>query len=153
MAAVVMRTFSSSSTMRTGAAGRPRPAPGVSPLLFRLSGIGFGERGRVHGENDVEGRALPLGARDLDAPAVVADDVLRDPEAEPRALGARREEGLEDARQRGLADAAPRVADAHRDGRLNRLIVARGAELDLPLALDGLLRVQEEVEEDLPELV
>src|SRR3712207_1147788 len=153
MAAVVMRTFSSSSTTRTRgrrAAGRPLVGAAISVLL---SGIGLRKGRRVHGEDDVEGRARALLARRLDAAAVVAHDVLRDPEAEPRPLRARREEGLEDAREVGLADAAPRVADLHGDGRLQRLLVDRGAHRDAPALLHRLLRVQQQVEEDLPELV
>src|SRR5688572_14255013 len=109
MAAVVMRTFSSSSTTSTRwrrAARWPFVAAAVAPtgLSVFLSGIRIRERRRVDGEDDVEGRAHALLARRLDPPAVVAHDVLRDPEPEPRALGARREEGLEDAREVGLGD-------------------------------------------------
>src|SRR5215217_4699832 len=111
MAAVVMRTFSSSSTTRMrdrrGAARPLAPAALSEPV----PGIGLRKGRRVHGEDDVEGRARALVARRLDPAAVVAHDVLRDPQAEARPLRARREEGLEDAREVGLADAAPRVAD------------------------------------------
>src|SRR3712207_5290603 len=153
MAAVVMRTFSSSSTTRTRgrrAAGRPLVGAAGSVLL---PGIGLRKGRRVHGEDDVEGRALALLARRLDPAAVVADDVLRDPQAEPRPLRPRREEGLEDAREVGLADAAPRVADLDGDGRLQGLLVDGGAHGDAPALLHRLLRVEEEVEEDLLELV
>src|SRR5919205_1120969 len=101
MAAVVKRTFSSSSTTSRRlrrAGGRPRPF-GVAVVSLRARDIVLRERRRIDGQDDVEGRALPLGAGDLDAAAVVADDVLRHPEAEPRPLRAGREEGLEDARQ------------------------------------------------------
>src|SRR5918993_2094005 len=116
MAAVVMRTFSSSSTTSTRdrrGAARPLAAAALSELV---PGIGLRKGRRVHGEDDVEGRARALRARRLDPAAVVAHDVLRDPEPEPGSLRARREEGLEDAREVGLADAPPRVADLHRDG-------------------------------------
>src|ERR1044071_7856221 len=153
MAAVVMRTFSSSSTTRTRgrrAAGRPLAGATLSVLL---SGIGLRKGRRVHGEDDVEGRALALLARRLDPAAVVAHDVLRDPEPEPRPLRARREEGLEDAREVCLRNAAPRVADLHRDGRLQGLLVDGGAHRDAPALLHRLLRVEHQIEEDLLELV
>src|SRR5215212_11422921 len=153
MAAVVMRTFSSSSTTRTrDRRGALRP-PFDAALSVLLSGIGLRKGRRVHGEDDVEGRADALLAGRLDPAAVVAHDVLRDPQAEARPLRARREEGLEDAREVGLADAAPRVADLHGDGRLQGLLVDRGAHRDAPALLHRLLRVQQEVEEDLPQLV
>src|SRR5215203_4665936 len=126
MAAVVTRTFSSSSTTSTRdrrAAARPF---GGAPVSELVCGIGLRKGRRVHGEDDVEGRAHALLARRLDPAAVVAHDVLRDPQAEPSPLGACREEGLEDAREVGLADAAPRVADLDGDGRLDRLLVDGG---------------------------
>src|SRR5215204_311647 len=153
MAAVVMRTFSSSSTTRIlGRRGALR-TPLDAALSELSSGIGLRKGRRVNGEDDVEGRALALLARRLDPAAVVAHDVRRDPQAEPRPLRARREEGLEDAREVGLADAAPGVADLHRDGRLQRLLVTGRAHRDAPALLHRLLRVQEQVEEDLAELV
>src|SRR5437588_778007 len=109
MAAVVTRTLSSSSTTSTRAPPPARwPFDGArsSDLVRGVCGIGFGQRGRGDGENDLKSGAAPLLARHLDAPAVVADDVLRHPEAEARAFGARREERLEDARDVGLARAA-----------------------------------------------
>src|SRR5215204_963056 len=156
MAAVVMRTFSSSSTTSTrGRRAERWPLALVAPtsLSVLLSGIRVRERRRIDGEDDVEGRAHALLACRLDSPAVVANDVLRDPEPEPRALGARREERLEDAREVGLADAAPRVADLDGDGRLERLLVDGGEHRHAPALLHRLLRVQEQVEEDLTELV
>src|SRR3954470_20697114 len=153
MAAVVMRTLSSSSTTSTLEARcerRPFPEPKFSGAL---SGICLRKRGRVHGQNHVEGRAFTTLARDLYAAAVVADDVLRDPQAEPRALRACGEEGLEDARYLGLGDAAPRVADAYGDGRLQSLLVDRGRYRYAPALLHRLLRVEQKVEEDLPQLV
>src|SRR5438067_1638005 len=156
MAAVVTRTLSSSSTTSTRApppARWPFDGAPLSGLDCGVCGIGFGQRGRVNRENDLESGAAPLLARHLDAPAVVAHDVLRHPEAEARALRARREERLEDARDVGLRDAAPRVADLDGDGRLQGGLLGRGADADLPPLLHGLLRVQEEVEEDLAELV
>src|SRR5687768_12859413 len=120
MAAVVTRTFSSSSTTRMRLRRAARwPLPGAPPARsVLLWGIRLRKRRGVNGEDDVEGRARALLARSLDAPAVVADDVLRDPEPEPRPLGPRREEGLEDAREVLLGDAAPGVADLDGDGRL-----------------------------------
>src|SRR5437764_382689 len=118
-----------------------------------LSGILFRECRRIHGENDIEGRALPFGARHLDATAVVAHDVLRDPEAEARALRPRREERLEDARDVGFGDAAPRVAYLHGDGWLQGLFVERGAYAYAPALLHRLLRVQQKVQADLSQLV
>src|SRR5256714_2237639 len=153
MAAVVTRTFSSSSTTRTRDLCASRWPLVETKLSGFLSGIRFRERRRVNGEDDVEGRAPTFGARHLDATAVVAHDVLRDPEPNPSALRPRREEGLEDARDVGFGDAAPRVADAHGDGRLKGLLVERGAEGDAPALLHRLLRIQQEVEEDLTQLV
>src|SRR5207248_3192286 len=69
------------------------------------------------------------------------------------AFGARREERLEDARDVGLGDAAARVADLDGDGRLQRAILRRGADAHLPAMLHRLLRVQQQIEEDLAELV
>src|SRR5215208_667744 len=153
MAAVVMRTFSSSSTTRSrDRRGAARPFDGAA-LSELVRGIGLRKGRRVHGEDDVEGRARALLARRLDPAAVVAHDVLRDPQAEARPLRARREEGLEDAREVGLADAAPRVADLDGDGRLQRLLVDGRAHRDAPALLHRLLRVQEQVQEDLAELV
>src|SRR5919198_4877480 len=118
MAAVVTRTLSSSSTMSTLEGGGPARWPfGETRYLGFVSCMVFGQRRGAQGENDLEGWAAPLLALDLDAPAVVAHDVLRHPEAEARPLRSRREEGLEDARQVCLRDAAPRVADLDRDGR------------------------------------
>src|SRR2546423_14776750 len=117
MAAVVTRTVSSSSTTRTRDFCAARWPLVETKLSGFLSGIRFRERRRVNGENDVEGRAHSLVARHVDATAVVAHEVLRDPETKPRALRPRREEWLEDARDVGFGDAAPRVADAHGDGR------------------------------------
>src|SRR5947209_1282970 len=145
MAAVVTRTLSSSSTTSTRA---PPPArwpfawARSSDLVRGVCGIGFCQRGGVDGENDLESGAAPLLARHLDAAAVVAHDVLRHPEAEARAFGARREERLEDARHVGLGDAAARVADLDGDGRLQRALLRRGADAYPPAALHGLLRVQ-----------
>src|SRR5919199_5090528 len=118
MAAVVTRTLSSSSTTRTRDFCAARWPLVETKLSGFLSGIRFRKGRRVDGENDVEGRAHALLARHLDAAAVVAHDVLRDPEPEPRPLGARREEGLEDACEVGLGDAASGVANLHGDGRL-----------------------------------
>src|ERR1043165_7532302 len=153
MAAVVTRTLSSSSTPSTRELVPRRWRCGGARLLGFVSGIGFGQRGRVNGKNDLESGALPLGARHLDAPAVVAHDVLRHPEAEARALRPSREERLEDAREVCLRDAAPRVADLDGDGRLQGRPFGRGADVHSAPALHRLLRVQEKVEEDLPELV
>src|SRR5947199_6343124 len=122
MAAVVTRTFSSSSTTSTRDFCRERWPLVETKLSGLLSSIRFRKRRRVHRENNVEGRARALFARHLDATAVVAHDVLRDPESESRPLRPRPEERLEDARDFGLRDAAPRVADPHRDGRLQRLL-------------------------------
>src|ERR1700755_2193 len=142
MAAVVMRTLSSSSTTSTRRVRCAR-RPLVEPYLSGdLSGIRLRKRGRVHGQYHVEGCAAALArARHLYAAAVMAHDVLRDPQAEPGALRARREEGLEDARYLGLGDAAPRVADANRDGRLQSLLIDRGVYRDAPALLHRLLRV------------
>src|SRR5919199_11951 len=154
MAAVVTRTLSSSSTMSTREGGGPARWPfGETRYLGFVSCMVFGERRGVHGENDLEGRAAPLLALDLDAPAVVAHDVLSHPEAEARPLRARREERLEDPRQVHLQDAAARVADLDGDGRLQGGLLRRGADAYPPPLLHRLLRVQEEVEEDLAELV
>src|SRR5215212_10260920 len=145
MAAVGMRTLSSSSTTSTRCARCAR-RPLVEPKLSGdLSGIRLRKRGRVHGQYHVEVRAPALLARDLYAAAVVAHDVLRDPEAEPRALRARGEEGLEDARYLRLGDAAPRVADANRDGRLQSLLVDRGLYRYPPALLHRLLPVEQQV--------
>src|SRR5688500_6926030 len=133
MAAVVRRTFSSSSTTRMRCPAAPAPlllGVGASGICLRV----FRERRRVHGQDDGEGGALALRAHDLDAPAVVPDDVLRHPQAEARALRARREERLEDARHVLLADADAGVADVDGDGRLERLVEARRAHLDLAAA-------------------
>src|ERR1043166_708439 len=153
MAAVVTRTLSSSSTTSTRPPAPPRWPFEETRLLSLVSGMVFGQRGGVNGENDLECGAVPFGARHLDAPAVVAHDVLSDPEAEARALRARREERLEDAGDGGFGDAAPRVADLDRDGRLQSGLFGRGADADAPATLHRLLRVQQEVEEDLSELV
>src|SRR5438105_2148041 len=135
MAAVVTRTFSSSSTTRTRDFCAARWPLVETKLSDFLSGILFRECRRIHGEDDVEGRAPPLVARHLDATAVVAHDVLGDPESEPRALHPCREERLEDARDVGLRDAAPRVADLHGDGRLQSLFVERGVDAYAPALL------------------
>src|SRR5436305_4715198 len=113
MAAVVTRTFSSSSTTSKRAFRGARWPLVEAGLSGFLCGIRFRKRRRINGENYVEGRARPLLARHLDATAVVANDVLRDPEPEPRALRPRREERLEDAREFGLGYAAPGVAYLH----------------------------------------
>src|SRR5438270_662974 len=76
MAEVVTRTLSSSSTTRTRDFCAARWPLVEMKLSGFLSGIRFRERRRIHGENDVEGRALPFGARHLDATAGVA----REPE-------------------------------------------------------------------------
>src|ERR1051326_8155500 len=153
MAAVVRRTFSSSSTTRMRAVRAARWPLAEAVLSGFLSGIRFRKRWRVNGEDYVEGRARPFLARHLDATAVVTHDVLRHPESESRALRPRREERREDARDFGFGNAAPRVADLHGDGRLERLLVNRRDDGDAPALLDGLLRVEQEVEEDLAELV
>src|ERR1043165_4640748 len=153
MAAVVTRTFSSSSTTSTRELVPPRWPFEEARLLSFVSGIGFGQRGRVNGKNELEGGSLPFGARHLDAPAVVAHDVLRHPEAEARALRPSREERLEDAREVCRRDAAARVADLDGDRRLQSRPFGRGADVHSASALHCLLRVQEKVEEDLPELV
>src|SRR5437868_6506423 len=153
MEEVVTRTLSSSSTTRTRDFCAARWPFVETKLSGFLSGIRFRERRRIHGENDVEGRAVPFGARHLNATAVVAHDVLRDPEAEARALRPRREERLEDARDVGFGDAAPRVAYLHGDGRLQGLFVERGAYAYAPALLHRLLRVQQKVQEDLSQLV
>src|ERR1043165_1795325 len=118
MAAVVTRTLSSSSTTSTRPPAPPRWPCEETRLLSLVAGIVFGQRGGVNGENDLESGAVPFGARHLDAPAVVAHDVLRHPEAEARALRPSREERLEDAREGCLRDAAARVADLDGDRRL-----------------------------------
>src|SRR2546423_1944114 len=121
MAEVVTRTFSSSSTTRTRDFCAARWPLVETKLSGFLSGIRFRECRRIHGENDVEGRALPLVARHLDATAVVAHDVHRDPETEARALRPRREERLEDAAVVGFGGAAPRAAYPPGDGRRQSL--------------------------------
>src|SRR2546423_1722470 len=110
IAAVVIRTLSSSSTTSTrcrcfGCALRA----GASPLFLRLVII-FQYR-RIDEQDDVKGRALTFDARHFDAPAMLSHDVLRHPETEPRPLLSFGEEGLEDARQVVFADAVPGVAD------------------------------------------
>ena len=62
-----------------------------------------------------ERRAAAERRADLDVAAVRADDLVTDREAEAGAVGAGREERLEDARQVVGVDAAPVVLDLDRD--------------------------------------
>src|SRR5918911_776700 len=122
----------------------------LAPVLLLLF---FFEDGRIHQQHNREGRSTPSLACDFDAPAVLPHDVLRHPEAESGPFLSRREERLEDARQLVRVDADARIADLNRDGGLKRLLVARGHDPYFADTGYGLLRVEKQVEEDLPQLV
>src|ERR1043165_1620073 len=87
----------------------------LAPKLFSLF---FVENWRINHQNNREGRAPPLFARDLNATAVLSHDVLRHPETQARPLLPRREERLEDARQIVFADAEARIANLNDNRRL-----------------------------------
>src|SRR5439155_6382143 len=67
----------------------------------------------VHGQQDAEGAAAPLLARDVDAPAVAVDDLRADEESQPgAALGIlRRDERIEHALELRTRDPTARVGD------------------------------------------
>ncbi len=108
----------------------------------------------LHGDLGEEGRAFPLAARHADPAAHRGDEALGDRQAEPGAAVAARggvvglREGREQARQRRLRDADPRIGDGEAQGAagLGRL------DADQHVAGFGELEgVVDEVAEHLPQ--
>src|SRR5712692_2044559 len=138
MALIVVATLCSSSTTRT--------------LVFVIV---WWPRDR---QRDRERRALTGSASHLQRPAVRLHDAVRHPQAEAGALlHLRREERLEDARDRFFAHSRASVADvdAHDVGRIRLQLASAGVRRDdEPSARGhGLGGVEEQVEEDLLQLI
>ena len=99
----------------------------IHSIIVGPSEVPFGSTRLVIGQLDHEGRALAGPGRDDDLAAVLADDLLRDGQAQPGAAGALgRGEDLEDRGDLGLVDADAVVADADPGDR----------RLGVPLGLD-----------------
>src|SRR6185369_9343980 len=167
MAAVVMRRLSSSSTTSNRPSSNngeaPLPSSGVISLslcsarklilfLLTLCSSIFQNR-RVHLQYDRRNRTASYFARNFDAPAVLANDVLRHPQSEACALLTRREERIEDAGEIVLVYADAAIAQLHDDRRLQGLFVTRRGDGYLAAARNRLLGVDDQIEENLPQLV
>src|ERR1044072_6778405 len=83
----------------------------------------------------------------------MANDVLRNPQTKPCSFYASRKERLEYPRQLFFAHSYSRVGYFYRDRRRKRSGVARCGDSKLAIALDCLLRVEYEVQEDLLQLI
>src|SRR5512139_2002437 len=80
------------------------------------------------GEEDGEGHALPLPVVQMDRPPVLLHDGVDDGEPQPRSLGLRGEEGVEDVVHHVVRDAAAGVA--HLEPHAHPLRGAGGAGCD-----------------------
>ena len=105
-------------------------------------------RGSGGGEEDRERRSLADGGAHANVTAVGADDFVADGQAKAGAVGARREEGLEDAREVVGGDAAAEVLDLDRD---LAIVGGGGAERDVGAGLAGVGGVADEIDENLAE--
>src|SRR5438094_1556360 len=104
-------------------------------------------------EGDRKGGSLCRTAFDPDLSLVILDDAIADRKPEPGSLPdrLRREEGFEDLGLDLFGDPGSRVADLHLDPV--PLGQARGDLDRAGLALHGLLRVDQEIHQDLLELI
>src|SRR6266850_4530395 len=140
MALIVTTTLSSSSTTRTLGCSR----------IARRS---------LDRQRDHEGRAATEAAAHAHRAAMTLHDALRDPQPEAGALARlRREEWLEDLRQKVVRDALPGVAHLDLDGvATEELCLGAGTGLgghrDRPALRHGIRGVQQEIEEDLLQLI
>src|SRR5712691_8135046 len=82
-----------------------------SRMLFSSSTTRMRPSGIAGGERDGDGGSLAAEAADLDVAAVLLHDAMNQRQPDAAALGLRREEGLEDVRQVGGADAGTGVRD------------------------------------------
>src|SRR3954447_5810271 len=98
---------------------------------FGRSGGFFVENRRVNLQSEVKNSAAADAARDFDAPAVLANNVLRHPQAETGALFPGREKRIEDARQIVFGDPDAAVAELNDDRRLQGLFVTRRGDVYL----------------------
>src|SRR5579884_813144 len=166
------RTRRSSSTTRTFSAGigdsvtdtqtlrrdgrHKRPVGGVRSWSSGISVLfpteGFSPEWRdfpcllaAQWEKDGEGGADPKGAGDLNAAAVVFDDAAGQRQSQSSAVSFRRIERAKDVGQVFGGDAAAVVTDA--DGR--EMIAAAEFDAHLTRPINGLQRIQDEIEQNL----
>src|SRR5438093_6361177 len=120
-----------------------------SRMLFSSSTTRMRTSGISGGKCDGDGGSLAAEAADVDVTAVLLHDPMNQCQPDAAALGLRREEGLEDVRQVGGADAGTRVRDrdfqvADPTIRPNPQLAPVGHRLD---------RVEAEIPEHLPDLL
>src|SRR5580700_220980 len=122
--------------------------PRADPGLRRLARLRRRDR-----QDEIEAGALAGRAFHLDAAAMVLEDAVHHRKTEAGALAdrLRREEGLEDARERRLVHAAAGVGD--RKAEMRSIRVGPEAHGDFPLRLaDRMSRVGHEIDDDLLKL-
>src|SRR6185369_14175167 len=163
-----MRRLSSSSTTSSRAGSDnpmmgivsevPEPFPASSNvwLIFasvRLFAFLCFKNRRFHLEHNTENRTAINLTTYFDTSTMLPHDVLRNPQSQAGPFFAGGKERLEDAIEIVFSDTHAAVAELNHDRRLQRLLVTRSENTDVSATLDRLLRVDNQVEKHLPQLI
>src|ERR1043166_3005431 len=119
---------------------------------LRLTLLIFENR-RLHLQHNTENRSAPHLAAYFDAAAVLPDDVLRYPQPQTSSFFAGGKERIEDSCQIVFGNPDAAIAELNQNGRLQRLFIPRSRDHDLAVAFDRLLRIDDEIEKHLAQLI
>src|SRR6185503_14610775 len=111
------------------------------------------EKGRFNLKHDAENCSSPNLAAHFDAATVFPDDILSNPQAQTRSFFASGKERIEDACEIIFRDTDAAIAELDHNRGLQRLFVTRRPDLYLAFTFNCLLRIDNQVEKDLPQLI